>query len=209
VVWLLAAVAPSKTVNVKCHGGGGESFYIFFTSLHYSFSCFAGNVTNCNCVIVTPLFLYTLCHSSIFRNVFSPVTEVNIIQVNVNDIQINHTSYVIFYSVSVSVSQYIVTYPRVCVTNKTGFGFYNRMYWTFIQLATTVHKSLSDTLSSSSDWTLHGTILTSNWTPLYSSVLLSTPDSARTPRKTPSSVVKSACLLVCYLAMNVLPLLRA
>jgi hypothetical protein len=29
------------------------------------------------------------------------------------------------------------------------------IYWTFIELVTTVHKSLSDTMSSSSDWTLH------------------------------------------------------
>jgi hypothetical protein len=43
---------------------------------------------------------------------------------------------------------------EVCVTNKTSFGFDDRIYWTFIQQVTTVHKSLSDTLSSSSDWTL-------------------------------------------------------
>jgi hypothetical protein len=42
----------------------------------------------------------------------------------------------------------------VCVTAKMGFGFDNRIYCTFIQLLTTVHKSLSDTLSYSSDWTL-------------------------------------------------------
>jgi hypothetical protein len=40
----------------------------------------------------------------------------------------------------------------VCVINKTGVGFDDRIYWTFIQLVTTVHKSLSDTMSSSSDW---------------------------------------------------------
>jgi hypothetical protein len=55
---------------------------------------------------------------------------------------------------------------EVYVTNKTGFGFDGRIYWTFLQLVTTVHKLLS----------VHstGTILTSvwtdrNWTELISS----------------------------------------
>jgi hypothetical protein len=56
----------------------------------------------------------------------------------------------------------------VCVTNKTGFGFDDRIYRTFIQLVTTVQKLLSDTLSSSSDWTIHGSYFDFqlNWTPL-------------------------------------------
>jgi hypothetical protein len=63
------------------------------------------------------------------------------------------------------------------------------------------------------------TVLTSNWTPLYFVVLLqfwselrltvpSYNSSARIPRKAPSSVLMNACLLVRYLAMDVL-LLRA
>jgi hypothetical protein len=41
----------------------------------------------------------------------------------------------------------------ICVTKKTGFGFDDKIYWTFIQLATTVQKTVYDTLSSSSGWT--------------------------------------------------------
>jgi hypothetical protein len=58
------------------------------------------------------------------------------------------------------------------------------------------------------------TILTTNWTPLYSfnsDLRLTVPSynsMARTPRKTPSSVVNNACLLVRYIAMDVL-LLRS
>jgi hypothetical protein len=56
-------------------------------------------------------------------------------------------------------SQHIIMYPDS--------GFDDRIYWTFIQLATAVHKSLSDTLSYSS---------TSNHTSLfhYSVALLHT-----------------------------------
>jgi hypothetical protein len=55
------------------------------------------------------------------------------------------------------------------VTNKTGLEFYDRIYWIFMQLVTTVHKSLSNTLSSSS--TGHSRLLTTlhySTTPFYS-----------------------------------------
>jgi hypothetical protein len=116
----------------------------------------------------------------------------------------------------------ILTYRHVSgvgVTNKTGFGFYDGIYWT---LYTTGYNSsqIADTLSSPSDWTLHWTALTSNWTVLhYSGVLPRTPPIlltvptynflTRTSRKTSSSDVKNACLLVRYPAMDVLLLFRA
>jgi hypothetical protein len=79
----------------------------------------------------------------------------------------------------------------------------------FIGLVTTIHKWLSDTLPSSSYWTIHGNYSVFQ---LYSVVLLqfwselrlavpSYNSSARTPPKTPSSVVNNTCLLVRYLTM--------
>jgi hypothetical protein len=76
-------------------------------------------------------------------------------------------------------------------------------------------SEITDRLSSSSDWTLHGNYsdFQLNWTPLfrctlsYSFLFLTVPSYnflARTPRKTPYSVVKNACLLVRYLAVGVL-----
>jgi hypothetical protein len=86
-----------------------------------------------------------------------------------------------------------------------GFGFHIRIYWTFIQLVTPVHKSQSDTPSSFS--TGHSRLLTTLHNSTTSLRLLTVPSynsSARTPQKTPPSVVRNACLLVRYLARDVL-----
>jgi hypothetical protein len=89
----------------------------------------------------------------------------------------------------------IVTYP----------GFDDRIYWTCIQQLqqfTNHYLTHCHLLTGHSNWNYSDFQL--NWAPLlrftpsYSFVLLQF--LGRTPRKTPSSVVKNACLLVRYLA---------
>jgi hypothetical protein len=102
----------------------------------------------------------------------------------------------------------------VCVTNKTGFGFYDR----FIGHLYNLLQQLTNHWRTVIIFWLDIPRNYSDWTPLYSIVLLqfwselrltvpSYNSSARTPRKT-SSVVINASLMVCYLAMDDL-LLRA
>jgi hypothetical protein len=67
-------------------------------------------------------------------------------------------------------------------------------------------QSLLTAISRTRPNSLPTTVLYSSTTP----VLLNTSynNFAQTPRKTPSSIIKNACLLACYLAMDVLLLLR-
>jgi hypothetical protein len=105
----------------------------------------------------------------------------------------------------------------ICVTNKTGF-------WIWLSNLLDIYTA-GYSSSEIPIWHCHllptghstGTILIpigSSTTPLYSVVLLqfwsptlfctTYKSSARTPRKTPSSVVKNVCLLARYIAMDVL-----
>jgi hypothetical protein len=114
---------------------------------------------------------------------------------------------------------YIVTYLGfACQTRHVldlMIGFIGPMY-NWLQQFTNHYLTHSHLLLTGNST---GTIQTSNWTPLYSSVLhqfwsewrLTVPScnsSAQTAQKTRSSVVKNACLLVRYLAVDIL-LLRA
>jgi hypothetical protein len=97
----------------------------------------------------------------------------------------------------------IITCPGFCVTNKTGFG----IWWSnLLDPCTTGYNSSQITVWHTVIFFRLRTILTSNWTPVYSFLLLqlwselrlTVPSynfSARIPRKTPSSVVKNACYL--------------
>jgi hypothetical protein len=125
----------------------------------------------------------------------------------------------------------MTTLPYLCFSLLLN-GFW--IWWSnLLNLCTTCYNS---SLSSSSDWTLHWNYsdFQLNWitplccTPSYSLILVCTSlyffvllqfslyysvssynSSARTSRKTSSSVVKHACLLVRRLAMNILLLLTA
>jgi hypothetical protein len=61
------------------------------------------------------------------------------------------------------------------VTNKTGFGFDDRIYWTIRQLVTPFHKSLSATLLCSTGRSRLLTTLHYSTAPFYSVVLLMCP----------------------------------
>lgn len=92
----------------------------------------------------------------------------------------------------------IFTYPGFTWLIRPGCGPDDRIYWVFAQLVTIVHNSLSDTPSSSSDWTCHWNYsdfqLKSSVLRYTPSILMTVPfynTSARTPRKTPFSGVKN------------------
>jgi hypothetical protein len=82
------------------------------------------------------------------------------------------------------------------VTNKAGFGFHDRIYLTN-------HCLHLDTL----DFWPHFITPLFRYTPSPLLTVTSCKSSARTPWKTPCSVVKNECLLARYVAMNILLLL--
>jgi hypothetical protein len=57
------------------------------------------------------------------------------------------------------------------VIYKTSFGFDDRIYWTFIQLVATFHKSVSSTGHSTSD---HTTLIHSSWSQSQSQSYIAT-----------------------------------
>jgi hypothetical protein len=73
----------------------------------------------------------------------------------------------------------------------------------FVQLATIVHKSFSNKLLFSFDFQLNSVALLQFWSELQLTVS-SFNSSARTSRKTPSCIVKNACLLPRYISKGVL-----